>query len=173
MGDSKAGSGQRAGTWVFHFPDSVFALFPSVVPSTECLRIREELGRTSKIFDLINKNDSVDGEVRKNRFLWEERNRHLSFRKVSYPRENVSETVVYTSLGFREWTRLDIESLRFIVYSESKSLSHVRLMSYSMNCRPPGSSVHRILQARTLECLPLPSVGNLPDPGIKSSSPAF
>lgn len=74
MVDSKAGSGQRAGTWVFHFPDSVFALFPSVVPSTECLRIREELGRTSKIFDLINKNDRVDGEVRKNRFLWEERN---------------------------------------------------------------------------------------------------
>ena len=55
--------------------------FP-VVPSTECLRIREELGRTSKIFDIINKNDRVDGEVRKRRFLWEERSQHLSFRKV-------------------------------------------------------------------------------------------
>ena len=52
------------------------------MPSTECLRIREELGRTSKIFDFINKNDRVDGEVRKRRFLWEERSQHLSFRKV-------------------------------------------------------------------------------------------
>ena len=31
---------------------------------------------------------------------------------------------------------------------------------------PPGSPVPGLLQARTLECLTFPSLGNLPDPGI-------
>ena len=39
-----------------------------------------------------------------------------------------------------------------------------------MDCNLPGSSVHGILQARTLERLPLPSPGDLPDPGIKLKS---
>ena len=38
-----------------------------------------------------------------------------------------------------------------------------------MDCSLPGSSVHEILQARVLELLPSP--GDLPDPGMKSSSP--
>ena len=42
-----------------------------------------------------------------------------------------------------------------------------------MDCSRPGSSVHGILQARILEWLPFPSPGNLPDPGIKSRSPAL
>ena len=37
---------------------------------------------------------------------------------------------------------------------------------------PPGSSVHRILQARTLEW-PFPSPGDLSNPGIEPSSPAL
>ena len=37
--------------------------------------------------------------------------------------------------------------------------------------RPPGSSVHGILQIRILEWLPLPSPGDLPDRGIKPMSP--
>ena len=40
-----------------------------------------------------------------------------------------------------------------------------------MDCSPPGSSVHRILQARTLEwVLPFPSPGDLPDPEIEPES---
>ena len=35
-----------------------------------------------------------------------------------------------------------------------------------MDCSLPGSSVHEILQARTLEWVTLPSSGDLPDPGI-------
>ena len=35
------------------------------------------------------------------------------------------------------------------------------------------SSVHGILQARTLEQWPFPSPGDLPDPGIKPTSPAL
>ena len=43
-----------------------------------------------------------------------------------------------------------------------------------MDCRPPGSSVHRILQARVLEWVAvLFSRGDLPNPGIKPGSPAL
>ena len=38
---------------------------------------------------------------------------------------------------------------------------------------PPGSSVHGILQARILEWLPFPFLGDLPDPGIKYGSPTL
>ena len=40
-----------------------------------------------------------------------------------------------------------------------------------MDCNPPGNSVHGILQARTLEWLPFPALGDLPGPGIKPTSP--
>ena len=40
------------------------------------------------------------------------------------------------------------------------------------DCSPPGSSVHGIFQARVLE-LPLPSPGDLPNPGIEPGSPAL
>ena len=35
---------------------------------------------------------------------------------------------------------------------------------------PPASSVHGILQARILEWVPCPPLGDLPDPGIKLTS---
>ena len=38
---------------------------------------------------------------------------------------------------------------------------------------PPGSSVHRILQERTLEWVAMPSPWDLPDPGIRLASPAL
>ena len=40
----------------------------------------------------------------------------------------------------------------------------------SMDCEPPGSSVHGILQARILNGLPFPSPGYLPDPGSNPAS---
>ena len=39
-----------------------------------------------------------------------------------------------------------------------------------MNCRPPGSSVRGVFQARILSGLPFPAPGDLPDPGIKPKS---
>ena len=42
-----------------------------------------------------------------------------------------------------------------------------------MDCSPPGSSVHRILQARILEWVAFPSPGDLPDPGIEPGSPSL
>ena len=42
-----------------------------------------------------------------------------------------------------------------------------------MDCSLPGSSVHRIFQARILEWVAVPSPGDLPNPGIKPRSPAW
>ena len=45
-----------------------------------------------------------------------------------------------------------------------------------MDCSPPGSSVHGILQARILEWVAIslfPSPGDLPDPGIEPGSPVL
>ena len=42
-----------------------------------------------------------------------------------------------------------------------------------MDCSPPGSSVHGILQAGILEWVACPSLGDLPNPGIKPRSSAL
>ena len=42
-----------------------------------------------------------------------------------------------------------------------------------VDCSPPGSPVYGILQARILEWVAMPSLGHLPDPGIKLRSPAL
>ena len=46
-------------------------------------------------------------------------------------------------------------------------------LSEPINCGPPGSSVHGIFQARILEQVAFPPPGDLPDPGIKPTSPAL
>ena len=43
----------------------------------------------------------------------------------------------------------------------------------SMDCSPPGSSVHGILQARILEWVAMPSSGDHPNPGIELRSPTL
>ena len=52
------------------------------------------------------------------------------------------------------------------------ALSHVPLCDPT-DCRPPGSSVHGILQATILEWLTMPPPGDLPDPGIEQASPSY
>ena len=42
-----------------------------------------------------------------------------------------------------------------------------------MDCSPPGSSVHGVLQARILEWVGFPPAGNLPGPGIELGSPTL
>ena len=53
---------------------------------------------------------------------------------------------------------------------ECRSLSHVRLCD-PMDCSPPGSSVHGILQARYWSGFPFPSPGYLSKTGIEPRSP--
>ena len=67
--------------------------------------------------------------------------------------------------------------LRYSIY-EIYVCMHAQLLSCSTlcnskDCSPPGSSIHGILQARILECMPCPSPGDLSDPGIESVSPVF
>ena len=52
----------------------------------------------------------------------------------------------------------------------AKSLQSSPTFCNSMDYSPPGSSVHRILQARVWSGLPCPSTGNLTDPEIKPKS---
>ena len=42
-----------------------------------------------------------------------------------------------------------------------------------MNCSPPGSSVHVILQARILQWVVIPFSRDLPNPWIEPKSPAL
>ena len=42
-----------------------------------------------------------------------------------------------------------------------------------MDCSPPGSSVHGIIQAKILEWVVMLSPGNLPNPGIEIQSPVL
>ena len=51
----------------------------------------------------------------------------------------------------------------------AQSLSRVRLCD-PVDCSPPGSSVHGILQARILEWVAIPFSGDLPDPGVEPGS---
>ena len=55
----------------------------------------------------------------------------------------------------------------------AKSLQSCLTLCDPMDCSPPGSSVHGILQARILEWLPCPPPGGLPNPGIQPRSPAL
>ena len=54
-----------------------------------------------------------------------------------------------------------------IVCMCAESLQSCPTLSDPMFCSPPGSSVHGTLQARTLEWVPCPPPGDLPDPEIK------
>ena len=46
-------------------------------------------------------------------------------------------------------------------------------LQYHMDCSPSGSSIHGVLQARILEWVAIFFSRELPDPGIKASSPTL
>ena len=54
---------------------------------------------------------------------------------------------------------------RMCVHAQSR-----RTLCDPMDGSPPGSSVHGILQARILEWVAMPSIGDFPDPGIEPES---
>ena len=54
-------------------------------------------------------------------------------------------------------------------YLKCLPLSHVQTLCDPMDCSPPGSSVHEILQARILEWV----ARDLPDPETEPGSPAL
>ena len=58
-------------------------------------------------------------------------------------------------------------SILLLLFSPKSCL----LFCYPMACNLAGFSAHGISQAGVLECLPFPSPGDLPDPGIEPQSP--
>ena len=72
----------------------------------------------------------------------------------------------------KEWV-LNISFLVLGVIAVVVLPSHVQLFSDFMDCSPPGFSVHGIFQARILSGLPFPPPGDLPDSGIKPTSPVY
>ena len=52
----------------------------------------------------------------------------------------------------------------------AKSLQLCQTLCNPMDCSPPGSSVHEILQARILEWVACPPPGDLPNPGMEPAS---
>ena len=52
----------------------------------------------------------------------------------------------------------------------AKSFQSCPALCNPVNCSPPNSSVHVILQARILSEWPRPPPGDVPDPEIKSKS---
>jgi len=57
--------------------------------------------------------------------------------------------------------------------SENEVAQSCPTLCYPVDCSPPGSSIHGILQARILSELPFPSPGYLLDPGIKPRCPTL
>ena len=64
----------------------------------------------------------------------------------------------------------NIGIIQTCVSVSAKSLQSCPTLCGPMNCSPPGSSVHGILQARILEWVPCPPAGDLPDPGMEPRS---
>ena len=69
-------------------------------------------------------------------------------------------------MDFSSW---DLSPPR-IIHSCAKSLQSCPALYDLMDCSPPGSSVHRTLQARTREQAAMPFSRDLPDPGIEPGS---
>ena len=64
-------------------------------------------------------------------------------------------------------------SLENNFFVQSVSCSVVSDSLHLMNCSPPASSVHGILQARILEWVAIPFSWDLPNPWIEPESPAL
>ena len=75
---------------------------------------------------------------------------------------------------FMHWSSIPLCILMWL-YLEmcvcAQSIRHVGLYRPPMDCSPPGSSVHGVLQAKYWSGLPFSSPRDLPDPGIEPMSP--
>ena len=64
-----------------------------------------------------------------------------------------------------------MNSLLFIICCCCLVTQSCLILCDPKDCSPPGSSVHGILQPRTLEWVAMPSSRDLPDPGLEPASP--
>ena len=86
-------------------------------------------------------------------------------------------TTVYQtppSMGFSRqeyWSGVPLPSPLSPACMHVKSLQSCLTFRDPMDCNLPGSSVHGILQKRTLKCVAVPSSRDLPNPGTELPSP--
>ena len=73
-------------------------------------------------------------------------------------------------IGKRVSIRIKHMEVKALLNTECCVLSHFSCDLWPHGLYLPGSSVHGILQARTLEWLPCPPPGDLPNPGIEPTS---
>ena len=66
-----------------------------------------------------------------------------------------------------------LAALLITAAAAAKSLQSCPILYDPMDCSPPGSSDHGIVEARIVERVPFPSLGALSDPGIEPASPAL
>ena len=102
-------------------------------------------------------------------------------RRSQYPVSWPSSALTHPYMLYSSWTShlpyghmVSIHS--YLKFSESflvcaKSLQLCLTFCSPIDCSLPGSSVHYILQARILEWVAMPSSRDLPNPGIKLTSP--
>ena len=84
----------------------------------------------------------------------------------------MSNPLIYTILGALV---SPVPDCVFQAFSIGKVLvtQSCPMLRNSMDCSPPGSSVHGILQAKTLEWVAISFSGDCPNPGVRPGSPAF
>ena len=70
-------------------------------------------------------------------------------------------------------TWMDLETIILSEVNQSEATQSCPTLGDPVDCSPPGSSIHGILQARYWSGLPFPSPGDLPDPGIEPRSPSL
>ena len=76
-----------------------------------------------------------------------------------------------SSVTLGRW--LNLSELQFPLWFRCYLVKSCPTLCNPMDCSPLGSSVHGILQARILEWVPFPSLGDLSDPAIEPVSPAL
>ena len=91
---------------------------------------------------------------------------HSRAHSFAYHQRMVKAAVVEVSSCSRLWGPQSLSELSEVAQS-------CLTLCDPVDCSPPGSSIHGILQARILEWLPFPSPGDHPDPGIEPRSPAL
>ena len=119
---------------------------PSPYPSILCPLISHQLDRPSSKKSTNNKCWRGCGENRTLLYSW-------------------WECKLMKPLWRTQWRRL--KKLGIKPPCVKVSVAQACLTCIPVDCSPPGSSVHRILQARILEWVAIPLSGDLPDPGIK------
>ena len=72
--------------------------------------------------------------------------------------------------GLKVSIRLETRSPVGRAWVRAKSLQSCLTLCNPIYCSLPGSSVHGIFQARILEWVAMPSLRDLPDPGIELAS---